>query len=89
MRMLRTPEGRFDPFPDLLYPAHYIHIDSGDGTPARMHYWDEGPRHADRLLLLLHGEPSWAFGFRRVIAGCARAGIRCVAPDLLGFGRSD
>jgi len=53
-----------------------------------MHYLDEGPRGTDPVLML-HGEPSWSFAYRRVIAGCAAAGLRCIAPDLIGFGRSD
>ena len=88
MKTLRTPDSRFDPIRELVYRPNYVHVEADDGTLLRIHYLDEGPRGKDPLLML-HGEPSWAFGYRRVIAGSVDAGLRCVAPDLIGFGRSD
>jgi haloalkane dehalogenase len=88
MKTLRTPDSRFAPIGELVYRPNYVNVEAGDRTQLRIHYLDEGPRGMDPLLML-HGVPSWAFAYRRVIAGCAGAGLRCVAPDLIGFGRSD
>jgi haloalkane dehalogenase len=88
MRTLRTPDSRFDSIGLLDFQPNYIHVDSDDGTRLRMHYFDERPTFADPVLML-HGEPSWAFIYRRVIQACLTAGLRSVAPDLIGFGRSD
>lgn len=55
----------------------------------RVHYIDEGPRDADRVVLCLHGEPSWSYLYRKMIPGFAAAGCRVIAPDFIGFGRSD
>jgi haloalkane dehalogenase len=88
MKTLRTPDSRFDAIPELVYRPNYLDVEAGDGTQLRIHYLDEGPGGMDPLLML-HGEPSWAFAYRRVIAACAGAGLRCVAPDMIGFGRSD
>jgi haloalkane dehalogenase len=84
MEILRTPESRFARLPDFPYPAHYVEVDGG----LRIAYVDEGPRAAP-VVLMLHGEPSWSFLYRKVIAGVVAAGLRAVAPDLVGFGRSD
>jgi haloalkane dehalogenase len=80
---LRTPDSRFDGIAGLP-PPHYVDLDGG----LRMHYLDEGPREAP-IVLMLHGEPSWSFLYRKVIAEVTRAGLRAIAPDLIGFGRSD
>ena len=84
MEALRTPEDRFGNLPDFPFLPHYVEVDAG----LRMHYLDEGPRDG-RLVLLLHGEPSWSFLYRHMIPPLVAAGFRCVAPDLIGFGRSD
>lgn len=85
---LRTPEERFANLPNWPYAPHYI-----DDLPGyeglRMHYIDEGPRDARNTFLCLHGEPSWAFLFRKMIPVFLESGARVVAPDFLGFGRSD
>ena len=83
MKILRTPDERFLNLPDYDFAAHYV--DVGD---MRMHYVDAGPADAPPVLLL-HGEPSWAYLYRRMIPPIAEAGLRAIAPDLIGFGRSD
>ena len=84
MKILRTPDERFAMLPDFPFEPHYSDI--GDGL--RVHYLDEGPRDAAPVLLL-HGEPSWCFLYRKMIPVLVDAGHRCIAPDLVGFGRSD
>ncbi|MEX2291476.1 MAG: haloalkane dehalogenase [Mycobacteriales bacterium] len=88
MKALRTPEARFADLPDFPYTPHYVHVDDGDGGRLRVAYVDEGPRDAPPVLLL-HGEPSWSFLYRKMIPILLEAGLRVVAPDLVGFGRSD
>jgi len=88
MKVLRTPEARFAALPDFPFAPRYIEIAAGDGTSLRMSYVDEGPAEAPTVLML-HGEPSWSFLYRVVIARIRAAGLRAVAPDLIGFGRSD
>ncbi len=88
MKVLRTPESRFDNLPDFPFAPHYLELPSGEGGTLRMHYVDEGPRQAETVLML-HGEPSWSFLYRKVIRAVHDGGLRAVAPDLIGFGRSD
>ncbi|HET6443451.1 MAG TPA: haloalkane dehalogenase [candidate division Zixibacteria bacterium] len=88
MQLLRTPDERFQNLPDYPFEPNYLHIDSGDGGTLRVHYLDEGPRAASPVLLL-HGEPSWSFLYRKMVPPLVDAGYRVVAPDLVGFGRSD
>ena len=83
MEILRTPDERFNNLPDFDFAPHYLEI-----TGLRIHYVDEGPP-AHAPVLMLHGEPSWSFLYRRMIPVIAAAGHRAVAPDLAGFGRSD
>ncbi|TWP36975.1 haloalkane dehalogenase [Leekyejoonella antrihumi] len=87
MPTLRTPDDRFANLPDFDYEPRYASVPSPDGE-LRMAYVDEGPAHGP-VALLLHGEPSWSFLYRHVIRVLTGRGIRCVAPDLVGFGRSD
>ncbi len=82
MQVLRTPDERFTGLPGYDFTPHYAELD------VRMHYVDEGPRDAAPVLLL-HGEPSWSFLYRRMIPRLAGRGHRVIAPDLVGFGRSD
>jgi haloalkane dehalogenase len=84
MNILRTPDERFASLPDFPFEPHYLSV-AGD---IRIHYLDEGPRDAAPVLLL-HGEPSWSFLYRKMIPVLVAAGHRCIAPDLVGFGRSD
>lgn len=96
MQVLRTPDDRFVDLPDFPFEPHYVEIASGDPTglpgdgPAslRVHYLDVGPADAAPVLLM-HGEPTWAYLYRQMIPGLVAAGHRCVVPDLIGFGRSD
>ena len=83
MQTARTPEDRFAGLPDYDFAPHYAEIDG-----MRMHYVDEGPRDAAPILLL-HGEPSWSYLYRKMIPPLAAAGHRVIAPDLIGFGKSD
>lgn len=88
MDVLRTPEERFADLPDYAFTAHYAEITDPTGATLRMHYVDEGPEAAPTVLLL-HGEPLWSFLWRHTIPVLVAAGLRAVAPDLIGFGRSD
>src|SRR5579872_635188 len=87
MKILRTPDSAFVGLPDFGFEPHYLEIEQ-DGTKLRIHFLDEGPRNADPVLLM-HGEPSWCFLYRKIVALLAAKGHRAVAPDLVGFGRSD
>ena len=84
MKILRTPDERFSSLPDFPYEPRYAEVSGG----LRVHYLDEGPAEAAPVLLM-HGEPSWSFLYRKMIPVLVAAGHRCVAPDLVGFGRSD
>ncbi|MCI0525701.1 MAG: haloalkane dehalogenase [Acidobacteria bacterium] len=87
MTILRTPDDRFANLHGYKFDPHYLEIDH-QGSSLRVHYVDEGPRDAD-IVLLLHGEPSWCYLYRKMIPIITAAGHRAVAPDLIGFGRSD
>jgi haloalkane dehalogenase len=85
---LRTPDERFQSLPGWSYAPRYVDdLDGYEGL--RAHYIDEGPRDARRVFLCLHGEPSWAYLYRRMIPVFLASGARVVAPDFFGFGRSD
>jgi pimeloyl-ACP methyl ester carboxylesterase len=84
MNALRTPDERFAGLPGFAYEPHYAQIDG-----LRMHYVDEGPGDAAVTVLCLHGQPSWSYLYRKMIPVFTAAGLRVVAPDLFGFGRSD
>lgn len=88
MQALRTPNERFDALAGFPFGPHYLEVPSGDGATLRVHYVDEGPAGANPILLL-HGEPSWSYLYRKMIPVLTAAGHRAVAPDLVGFGRSD
>jgi len=81
MEILRTPDERFRDLPGYPFAPHYVEVGG-----LRMHYVDEG---AGEPVLLLHGEPSWSYLYRKMIPLLTAAGLRAVAPDLVGFGRSD
>jgi haloalkane dehalogenase len=87
MEILRTPDERFVNLPGYNFDPHYVEIQSQFGG-LRIHYVDEGPPDVAPVLLL-HGEPSWCFLYRKMIPIITAAGHRAVAPDLVGFGRSD
>jgi haloalkane dehalogenase len=88
MELIRTPDERFADLPDFPYAPHYASVADGEGSALRMHYVDEGPRGAAPILCL-HGQPTWSYLYRKMIPHFAAAGWRVVAPDLVGFGRSD
>ena len=84
MQVYRTAEERFSDLPDFPFVPHYLELKQG----LRVHYVDEGPRDGP-VVLLLHGEPTWCYLFRHMIGLIVAAGYRVLAPDLIGFGRSD
>jgi len=88
MDVLRTPDERFAALPDFPFAPHYVTVPDGEGGELRVHHLDEGPREAAPVVLM-HGEPSWSFLYRKMIPVLVEAGLRAVAPDLVGFGRSD
>ena len=88
MQILRTPAERFADIPDYPFAENWIEIDLGDGLTANQHYVDEGDKDAPPVLLF-HGEPSWSFLYRKMIPVLVDAGLRVLAPDLIGFGKSD
>ena len=88
MQILRTPDDRFADLPGFPYAPHYLEgLHGADGC--RVHYVDEGPADADATWLCLHGEPTWSYLYRKMIPVFVAAGHRVVAPDFIGFGRSD
>jgi haloalkane dehalogenase len=88
MDILRTPDQRFENLPGFPFRPNYLEIPGWEGDSLRAHYVDEGPAEAEPVLLL-HGEPSWSYLYRKMIPPLVEAGYRAVAPDLIGFGRSD
>jgi haloalkane dehalogenase len=89
MKLLRTPDACFEGIADYPFAPHYAEIiDRDTGTGLRLHYIDEGPRDAPPILLM-HGEPSWSYLYRKFVGPLVAAGYRVVAPDLIGFGKSD
>ncbi|MCE7991693.1 MAG: haloalkane dehalogenase [Roseivirga sp.] len=83
MPFVRTPDERFNNLPDYPFAPHYLDVEG-----LRMHYVDEAGSTGETVLML-HGEPSWSYLYRTMIPGINAAGHRCVAPDLIGFGKSD
>ena len=89
MQVLRTPDDRFAAIPDYPFAPHYAQVtDAATGQALRLHYVDEGPCDAAPVLLM-HGEPSWSFLYRHFVGPLTAAGHRVIAPDLIGFGKSD
>jgi haloalkane dehalogenase len=84
MKVLRTPESRFEGLEDYPFSPKYVDV----ANNLRMHYLDEGPSDGPTVLLL-HGEPTWSYLYRKMIPPLAGAGFRVIAPDLIGFGKSD
>jgi haloalkane dehalogenase len=84
MEALRTPDSRFADLEGFPFEPHYVELSDG----LRMHYLDEGPRTAPPVLLL-HGQPTWSYLYRNVIPTLVASGLRAIAPDMIGFGRSD
>ena len=88
METLRTPDSRFANLEGYPFEPHYLDVSASDTEPLRMHYVDEGPKDGAPVVLL-HGEPTWSYLYRSMIPPLAAAGHRVLAPDLIGFGRSD
>ena len=88
MKYLRTPDERFANLPDFDFSPNYLELNDSEGGRLRMHYLDEGPSDADPVLAM-HGEPTWCYLYRHMIPIFTLAGHRVLAPDLIGFGRSD
>jgi len=88
MKALRTPDAAFANLPGYDFSANYTEIADGAGGQLRIHHVDEGPADADPILCL-HGEPTWSYLYRKMIPVFVAAGRRAVAPDLVGFGKSD
>lgn len=84
LSIYRTPDERFADLPDFPFAPHYHALSGG----LRLHYLDEGPRDGP-VVLMMHGEPSWCFLYRKMIPLVVSAGYRVLAPDLIGFGKSD
>ncbi len=88
MQTLRTPDDRFAGLPDFPYPPRYCYLDDDEGGTLQVAWVQDGPDDADPILML-HGEPSWSFLYRKMIPILSAAGHRVICPDLVGFGRSD
>jgi haloalkane dehalogenase len=88
VKTLRTPDARFESLDGYRFAPHYVELDDQDGGRLRMHYVDEGPPDGQPVVLL-HGEPTWSYLYRKMIPGLVERGFRVLAADLVGFGRSD
>lgn len=88
MKVLRTADERFGELDGFPHPPRYQEVDDGDGGRLRIHYVDAGPEDGE-VVLCLHGQPTWSYLYRKVIPPLTEAGLRVIAPDLVGFGRSD
>lgn len=88
MKVLRTPDERFENPPNYPFKPHYLEVPDSEGGKLLIHYIDEGPGDAAPVVLF-HGEPTWSFLYRKMIPGIVNAGHRVLAPDLIGFGKSD
>lgn len=88
MQTIRTPDDRFEDLPDFPFAPHYSEVPDGEGGTLRICHLDEGPRQGE-LILCLHGQPTWSFLYRKMIPVFVEAGFRVIAPDFVGFGRSD
>jgi haloalkane dehalogenase len=88
LEFLTTPEHCFEQIVDFDYAPHFLRVDDNEGSSLNLHYIDEGPRDAN-VVLMIHGEPSWSYLYRKMIGPVVEAGYRVIAPDLIGFGKSD
>lgn len=88
MDILRTPDAHFADLEGFDFGPNYLDINAADGTALRIHYLDEGPADGE-VILCMHGQPSWSYLYRKMIPILVDAGYRVIAPDLVGFGRSD
>jgi len=88
MRILRTPDERFEKLPGYPFAPHTTEVPDGEGGSLRVHHVEEGPREGPTVVCM-HGQPTWSYLYRHMIPVLAGAGLRVLAPDLVGFGRSD
>ena len=88
MNVLRTPDAQFEGLSDYPFAPHYTEIEADEGASLRIHHIDEGDRRAP-LVLLLHGQPSWSYLYRKMVPLLVSSGLRVIAPDLPGYGKSD
>ena len=88
MRVLRTPDSQFKDIKDYPYNPMYTNIVAKDGAELRIHHIDEGPKDG-LVLLAMHGQPVWSYLYSKMIPILTEAGIRVIAPDLVGYGKSD
>ena len=88
MKILRTPDHCFDNIPDYPFEPHYTTVKTHDGSDLRIHHIDEGPKEGP-VILCMHGQPVWSYLYGRMIPHLVKAGIRVIAPDLPGYGKSD
>lgn len=86
--ILRTPDARFEALDDFPFAPHYIDIADDTFGKLRVHYLDEGPAEG-HVIVMLHGQATWSYSFRKMIPILTAAGYRVIVPDLIGFGRSD
>ena len=88
MKILRTPDACFSDLADYPFAPHYTDITTHDGSQLRIHHLDEGARDAP-IVLCMHGQPVWSYLYRKMIPHLTAAGLRVIAPDLVGYGKSD
>ena len=88
MKVLRTPDSRFANLADYPFAPHYTTITTADGSKLRIHHIDEGPAEGP-VALCMHGQPVWSYLYRKVVPYLTSAGLRVIAPDLVGYGKSD
>ncbi|MEO0882527.1 MAG: haloalkane dehalogenase [Pseudomonadota bacterium] len=88
MDVLRTPDSAFEALAGYSFQPNYVEVSAADGTALRIHYLDEGPKDGT-IVLCMHGQPSWSYLYRKMVPYLTGAGLRVIAPDLIGFGRSD
>lgn len=88
MKALRTPDEQFANLPGYGFEPHYTQITDSEGGVLRVHHVDEGPADGE-VIVCLHGQPTWSYFYRHIIPILAGAGYRVIAPDYVGFGRSD
>ena len=88
MEVLRTPDSQFQGIKDYPFNPIYTYICTEDGTELRVHHIDEGPKDGP-ILLAMHGQPVWSYLYAKMIPILNEAGIRVIAPDLIGYGKSD
>ena len=88
MKILRTPDERFENLPGFAFAPHYGEVPDGEGGRLRIHHVDEGPADGE-IVLCLHGQPTWSYLYRKMLPVFVAAGFRVIAPAFVGFGRTD